>query len=221
MHPVHPTISGPRDAGATRHADGHMQDSDEDSDTNVNKAEVGTADGVYRGAANRASFVEKRESMLPSAIGPMKRTSHIRETTLFDYQPNICKDWKETGYCGYGASCKFLHDRSDYKSGWEQEKEWEDMQKRKRLKAMRKQVRRGIFVVVVVVVVVAVVAVVSCDGRLPFSCRVPAVFLAFYPPLHPPFTLLPPTFHPPSTLLSPSFLSRLPFDRWSARRGER
>ena len=40
-------------------------------------------------------------------------------TVRFDYQPDICKDYKETGYCGYGDSCKFIHDRGDYKSGWE------------------------------------------------------------------------------------------------------
>jgi len=34
----------------------------------------------------------------------------------------------ETGYCGYGESCKFLHDRGDYKSGWKFEREWEEMQ---------------------------------------------------------------------------------------------
>lgn len=68
-----------------------------------------------------------------------------------DYQPDICKDYKgmyrtnyfklsfmivlhlhtymlETGYCGYGDSCKFLHDRGDYKSGWQLEREWEEMQ---------------------------------------------------------------------------------------------
>ena len=36
-----------------------------------------------------------------------------------DYQPDICKDYKETGYCGFGDTCKFLHDRSDYLAGWQ------------------------------------------------------------------------------------------------------
>ena len=35
----------------------------------------------------------------------------------------MCKDFKDTGYCGYGDACKFLHDRSDYKSGWQLEKD--------------------------------------------------------------------------------------------------
>ncbi|KVI04330.1 Zinc finger, CCCH-type [Cynara cardunculus var. scolymus] len=38
----------------------------------------------------------------------------------FDYQRDVCKDYKQTGYCGYGESCKFLHDYGDYKSGWHQ-----------------------------------------------------------------------------------------------------
>ena len=52
--------------------------------------------------------------------GPLRASAHIRLSTRFDYQPDICKDYKETGYCGYGDSCKFMHDRGDYKSGWQQ-----------------------------------------------------------------------------------------------------
>jgi len=51
--------------------------------------------------------------------GPLRASTNVRMTVRFDYQPDICKDYKETGYCGYGDSCKFIHDRGDYKSGWE------------------------------------------------------------------------------------------------------
>ncbi|XP_062078553.1 zinc finger CCCH domain-containing protein 1-like [Humulus lupulus] len=61
--------------------------------------------------------------------GPLRASAHIRTSTRFDYQPDICKDYKETGYCGYGDSCKFMHDRGDYKSGWQMEKEWDDAEK--------------------------------------------------------------------------------------------
>ena len=37
----------------------------------------------------------------------------------------LCKDFKETGYCGFGDTCKFMHDRSDYKHGWQMDKEFE------------------------------------------------------------------------------------------------
>ena len=43
----------------------------------------------------------------------------------WDYAPDICKDYKETGFCGFGDSCKFMHDRSDYKFGWQLEREME------------------------------------------------------------------------------------------------
>ncbi|KAJ6344008.1 hypothetical protein OIU76_005692 [Salix suchowensis] len=61
--------------------------------------------------------------------GPLRASAHIRVSARFDYQPDICKDYKETGYCGYGDSCKFMHDRGDYKSGWQMEKEWEEAEK--------------------------------------------------------------------------------------------
>ena len=39
-----------------------------------------------------------------------------------------CKDYRETGICD---SCKFMHDRGDYKFGWQLEQEWDDAQKAK------------------------------------------------------------------------------------------
>ena len=55
--------------------------------------------------------------------GPIRAPQSLRVTVRWDYQPDICKDYKETGYCGFGDSCKFLHDRSDYKFGWQLERE--------------------------------------------------------------------------------------------------
>ncbi|XP_027351761.1 zinc finger CCCH domain-containing protein 1 isoform X1 [Abrus precatorius] len=68
------------------------------------------------------------------AHGPLRASAHIRVSARFDYQPDICKDYKETGYCGYGDACKFMHDRGDYKSGWQLEKEWEEAEKAKRMR---------------------------------------------------------------------------------------
>ncbi len=56
-------------------------------------------------------------------IGPLRAPANIRTSVRWDYQPDICKDYKETGFCGYGDNCKFLHDRSDYKAGWQIDKE--------------------------------------------------------------------------------------------------
>merc|ERR1719499_267294 len=62
-------------------------------------------------------------------MGPVRGNAYARTNLRTDYAPDICKDYKETGYCGWGDTCKFLHDRSDYKSGHLIEKEWEEKQK--------------------------------------------------------------------------------------------
>ena len=61
----------------------------------------------------------------------------MRTTTRFDYQPDVCKDYKETGYCGYGDNCIYLHDRGDYLSGWQMEKAWQE-KRRNQQERMRK-----------------------------------------------------------------------------------
>eukprot|EP00252_Welwitschia_mirabilis_P006258 TRINITY_DN17086_c0_g1_i1.p1 TRINITY_DN17086_c0_g1~~TRINITY_DN17086_c0_g1_i1.p1 ORF type:complete len:333 (-),score=50.01 TRINITY_DN17086_c0_g1_i1:9-1007(-) len=102
------------------------------------------ADKVYRGLNaykdHLAGF--RREQTISGekaggAHGPLRASAHIRSSVRFDYQPDICKDYKETGYCGYGDACKFMHDRGDYKAGWQLEREWEEAQKRKKENLMR------------------------------------------------------------------------------------
>ncbi|KAK9467674.1 hypothetical protein V1512DRAFT_261724 [Lipomyces arxii] len=94
------------------------------------KSDEPSRDNVYTGEANYKSFTHQRESMTRK-VGPMKASSSIRSTTVTDYQPDVCKDYKLTGFCGYGDSCKFLHMREDYKAGWQLDKEWEEVQKKK------------------------------------------------------------------------------------------
>ncbi|KAJ9115065.1 hypothetical protein QFC22_005393 [Naganishia vaughanmartiniae] len=81
------------------------------------------SDGMYRGKAGYAEYIrpDERTSNKMKA-GPQKASSNIRSITVVDYQPDVCKDYKETGFCGYGDSCKFLHDRGDYLAGWQLDK---------------------------------------------------------------------------------------------------
>lgn len=86
-------------------------------------------DKIYRGLNNYAVYYEKKDTAQGNASsgmvrkGPIRAPAHLRATVRWDYQPDICKDYKETGFCGFGDSCKFLHDRSDYKHGWQMERE--------------------------------------------------------------------------------------------------
>ncbi|PWN48338.1 hypothetical protein IE53DRAFT_389462 [Violaceomyces palustris] len=89
-------------------------------------------DGIYRGIKAYSGFTPGASASRNASEsggggrnkflqkGPIKPTNtNIRTVTVVDYQPDICKDYKETGYCGFGDTCKFLHDRSDYLAGWQ------------------------------------------------------------------------------------------------------
>ncbi|KAG8006755.1 hypothetical protein GBF38_022759 [Nibea albiflora] len=101
-------------------------------------------DKIYRGINNYQKFIKPKDTTMGNASsgmvrkGPIRAPEHLRATVRWDYQPDICKDYKETGFCGFGGdvphilpslpldSCKFLHDRSDYKHGWQIERELEE-----------------------------------------------------------------------------------------------
>lgn len=82
-------------------------------------------DGTYKGAAGYQSFIQKNPNAPTRTVGPVKAPTNIRTITVTDFAPDVCKDYKQTGFCGFGDSCKFLHAREDYKQGWELDKDWE------------------------------------------------------------------------------------------------
>ncbi|PYH42469.1 U2-type spliceosomal complex subunit CWC24 [Aspergillus saccharolyticus JOP 1030-1] len=93
-------------------------------------------DGTYKGLAHQThnTFIRKNpDAPSKKAVGPVRAPTNVRMTTFTDYAPDVCKDYKLTGWCGFGDNCKFLHDRSDYKAGWELDKEWETVTKGKKV----------------------------------------------------------------------------------------
>ncbi|KAL8455894.1 hypothetical protein Emag_000268 [Eimeria magna] len=98
--------------------------------------------GIYRGQGAYRHYLKRSEGALSRAkttgfYGPVRGANNVRLTMYIDYKPEICKDYKETGYCGYGDCCKFLHDRTDYKEGWQVDREWEEVQKKKQERLRR------------------------------------------------------------------------------------
>ena len=92
-------------------------------------------DGIYRGLNSYTNHIKKKP---PGAAmsdkfkaGPVRAPTNIRQITITDFQPDVCKDYKETGWCGFGDTCKFLHDRSDYMNGWQLDQAWNKMQAQK------------------------------------------------------------------------------------------
>lgn len=91
-------------------------------------------DGTYKGQSNYTRFIQKNPNAPDRKFGPMKAATNIRTITVTDYSPDVCKDYKQTGFCGFGDGCKFLHAREDYKQGWALDREWESKTKGKRQK---------------------------------------------------------------------------------------
>ncbi|OCK99947.1 uncharacterized protein K441DRAFT_652239 [Cenococcum geophilum 1.58] len=79
------------------------------------------------------SFIQKNPDAPNRQVGPMKAPTNIRTITVTDYAPDVCKDYKQTGFCGFGDSCKFLHSRDDYAQGWKIDRDWEIQNKGKKL----------------------------------------------------------------------------------------
>jgi RING finger protein 113A len=137
--------SGPNDMGATARTE-HDTDYNADSQAQFERIqkiltqrakeeqEGGTAlkgERLYQGQAMYGATLQKdtakgnAKSGL-NRLGPIRATQYMRASVRWDYAPDICKDYKETGFCTFGDSCKFMHDRGDYKHGWELERDWEE-----------------------------------------------------------------------------------------------
>ena len=96
--------------------------------------ETNPPDGTYRGLANATRYIQRNPDAPARSVGPIKAPpSNIRTITITDMAPDVCKDYKTTGFCGFGDGCKFLHAREDYAHGWQLDKEWETVTKGKKV----------------------------------------------------------------------------------------
>ncbi|TKA77708.1 hypothetical protein B0A49_02240 [Cryomyces minteri] len=98
-----------------------------------NYDEPAESNGAYKGTAKYTSFIRKNPDAASKQVGPIKAPTNIRTITVTDFAPDVCKDYKQTGFCGFGDNCKFLHAREDYKQGWQLDKEWENVTKGKKV----------------------------------------------------------------------------------------
>ncbi|KAK4174984.1 putative pre-mRNA-splicing factor cwc-24 [Triangularia setosa] len=90
-------------------------------------------DGTYKGLANATSYIQKNPDAPSRKVGPIKAPTNIRTITITDMAPDVCKDYKNTGFCGFGDNCKFVHAREDYAHGWQLDREWENVTKGKKI----------------------------------------------------------------------------------------
>jgi RING finger protein 113A len=61
-------------------------------------AESKDADGTYRGLANQTKFIQKNPNAPTRTVRPVKAPTDIRTITITDFAPDVCKDYKQTGF---------------------------------------------------------------------------------------------------------------------------
>ncbi len=108
--------TGPEDMGATASLETETEFG-VDSQAQFERAQRVTSerkgqadDGLYRGLSAYGQLREKKDTAAGKASsgfvrkGPIRAAPNIRQSVRWDYQPDLCKDYKETGFCGFGGS---------------------------------------------------------------------------------------------------------------------
>eukprot|EP00127_Corallochytrium_limacisporum_P003967 Clim_evm16s156 gene=Clim_evmTU16s156 len=95
--------------------------------------DTGQITNEYRG--QRAYVTFGSEGPKTAKRSAQQENSTLRRMEFVDQQKIICKDFKETGFCGFGDTCQFLHDRTDLSKGMSIDRNW-DVTSRTRAKTI-------------------------------------------------------------------------------------
>jgi len=73
----------------------------------VNSAEPQVPDGKYKGTSSYSTFITKNQNAPPKLAGPMKASTNVRTITIIDFAPDVCKDYKQSGFFLYRVMAHF------------------------------------------------------------------------------------------------------------------
>ncbi|CDK28166.1 unnamed protein product [Kuraishia capsulata CBS 1993] len=97
-----------------------------DASTLLSKSDSATR--TDRLVSEESMLLEKDAKRKKDSV--MKRAANVAANVILDYQPDVCKDFKQTGYCGFGDTCKFLHIRDEFTKVKPKRRDWEEVMKK-------------------------------------------------------------------------------------------
>jgi RING finger protein 113A len=54
-------------------------------------------------ATKSVNWFDEDPKVTPArTVGPVKASSNVRTITVTDFAPDVCKNWKQLGFCGFG-----------------------------------------------------------------------------------------------------------------------
>ncbi|KAF2763351.1 hypothetical protein EJ05DRAFT_34898 [Pseudovirgaria hyperparasitica] len=115
---------------ATKHSDWY----EDDGFRNPNHKNItsSTSSGTKTTDANPNPLVPSHTKAPAKFAGPIKAAKNVRTIIITDFAPDVCKDYKKTGFCGFGDSCKYLHQRENYAAGHTLDADWDKKTKEER-----------------------------------------------------------------------------------------
>lgn len=77
--------------------------SDKDLYATVFTADRNAAITNTNDATKSVNWYDEDPKVTPArSVGPVKASSNVRTITVTDFAPDVCKDYKQTGFCGFG-----------------------------------------------------------------------------------------------------------------------
>jgi RING finger protein 113A len=76
--------------------------SDKDISATVFTADRNASITSTNDATKQSNWFDEGSKAPQKSVGPVKAPTNVRMTVVTDFAPDVCKDYKTTGFCGFG-----------------------------------------------------------------------------------------------------------------------